>query len=399
VSVSRPPLQLSVEQEQRAAALFDDSIVFICHDHNILQEDIEPMFAAGVTAKQLHVSVDGQLWADRDTFLASATSQQLARERARVGAIGTVDPPVGAFVSSGQFLSAAMTALDYAYWQVDNSAGRIVLAREPDDIREAKRSGAVALLLGSEGSRLIDDKLEVLRMLVRLGLRHLQLSWAWETSVGTPQSDTSGRGLTDFGRDVVRELNDLGVIVDVAHLSYRSIEDVLEVSRTPVLCSHSGAAALNPEQTLLLPDELLRGIAASGGVVAIHFMSQIVKPGRDKATFAQLMAQFDYVANLIGPSHVACGPDYALLDPRLWENQGITVPFCFADGVEDVGGMRNVARGLVAHGFDDQDVRGILGENLLRLFETVRANADRRPSRRSPRRGAAGALTVGTTPL
>jgi len=392
-------LQLSDEQEQHAAALFDDSIVFICHDHNILEEDIQAMFDAGVTAKQLHISLDGQVWANRETFLGSATAQQLVRERERVGAVRTMEAPSGAFVSSGQFLSAAMTALDYVYWQVENSGGRLVLALEANDVRAAKRNGGAALLLGSEGSRLLDDKLEVLRMLVRLGLRHLQLSWAWETSVGTPQSDTSGRGLTDFGRDLVRELNDLGVIVDVAHLSYRSIEDVLAVSRSPVLCSHSGATALNPEQTVLLPDQLLRGVAASGGVVAIHFMSQIVKPGRDKATFAQLMAQFDYVAGLIGPEHVACGPDYALLDPRMWENQGISVPFCFADGVEDIRGMRNVARGLVAHGFDHHAVGGILGENLLELFETVRAQADHHPGRRSPKRGAAGALTAGTTPL
>jgi membrane dipeptidase len=156
---------------------------------------------------------------------------------------------------------------------------------------------------------------------------------------------------------------------------------------------------LNPEQTVLLPDALLGGIAASGGVVAIHFMSQIVKPGRDKATFAQLMAQFDYVANLIGPEHVACGPDYALLDPRMWENQGISVPFCFAEGVEDIRGMRNVARGLVAHSFDDKAVSGILGGNLLRLFETVRGQADRRPDRHAPPRGLPGARTAGTTPL
>jgi membrane dipeptidase len=323
----------------------------------------------------------------------------LARERARVGAAAPAETDGSAFTSSGQFLSAAMTALDYVYWQVEKSGGRTVLALEAEDIRLAKRNGAVALLLGSEGSRLIDDKLDVLRMLVRMGLRHLELSWAWETSVGAPQSDTSSRGLTDFGRDLVRELNDLGVIVDVAHLSYQSIADVLAVSRAPVLCSHSGAVALNPGQTVLLPDELLRGIAESGGVVAIHFMSQLVKPGRDKATFAQLMAQFDYVAGRIGPRHVACGPDYGLLDPRMWENQGISVPFCFADGVEDVRGMRNVARGLVAHGYDDQSVRGILGENLLSLFESIRAQANRDPTRLTPRRTSPGALTGGTTPL
>lgn len=391
--------QLDGHQDQRADALYQDSVVFICHDHNILAEDIQAMFGAGVTAKQLHISLDGQVWADRETFLGSATAQQLVRERERVGAVGAVEAPSRAFVSSGQFLSAAITALDYVYWQVENSGGRMVLALEAEDILAAKRNGAVALLLGSEGSRLIDDKLEVLRMLVRMGLRHLQLSWAWETSVGTPQSDTSGRGLTDFGRDLVHELNDLGVIVDVAHLSYRSIEDVLAVSRSPVLCSHSGAAALNAEQTVLLPDDLLRGIAANDGVVAIHFMSQIVKPGRDKASFSQLMAQFDYVVDLIGAEHVACGPDYGLLDPRMWENQGITVPFCFADGVEDIGGMRNVARGLVALDLDDRAVRGILGENLLRLFETARAQANQDRARWTPRRSAVGTLTAGTTPL
>ena len=141
------------------------------------------------------------------------------------------------------------------------------------------------------------------------------------------QSDTSGRGLTDFGRDLVSELNDLGVMIDVAHLSYASIAETVHTSRVPVLASHTGALALNHEQTVCLPDEIMQAVAEAGGVVGIHFMSQIVKPGRHRATFAELLAQFEYVAKLIGPQHVALSPDYSYLDPRMWENAGITIPY------------------------------------------------------------------------
>ena len=119
-------------------------------------------------------------------------------------------------------------ALDYVMWQVERSNGSLRIAFEPADIVKAKRDGASILVLGSEGSRLIEERFEVLRVLVRLGLRHLAISWAWDTPVGAPQSDRSGKGLTDYGKDLVRELNRLGVIVDVAHLARRSIWDVLE---------------------------------------------------------------------------------------------------------------------------------------------------------------------------
>ncbi len=176
-----------------------------------------------MTAKQLHVSCDGQLWADQDEFWRSATPEQLLRERKRHGAPIDDLPTLVDPLASGVFLRSALVAIEHVYEQVEASNGGLVIALEPDDIVVAKRNGAAAIMLGSEGSRLIQDNVDVLRALHRLGLRHLQLTWAWETSVGTPQSDTSGRGLTDFGRDLVSELNDVGVMIDVAHLSYASI--------------------------------------------------------------------------------------------------------------------------------------------------------------------------------
>jgi membrane dipeptidase len=147
-----------------------------------------------------------------------------------------------------------------------------------------------------------------------------------------------------------------------------------------------------------LPDHVMRAIADKGGVVALHFMSQIVKPGRHKATFGELMAQFEYVARLIGPEHMALGPDFAYPDPRMWENFGVTIPYSFTEGVEDITRMPNLVRGLVALGFTDDEVLGIIGGNLLRLFQQVRASATPSPARPASN-GAIGIRTAGTTPF
>lgn len=397
-------VDLSPAEEDRAQRLHRESTVFICHDHALFPEDLRAMSRGGVTAKQLMLSVDVRIHADKETFLASTRGRGYMREaRRHERPLETGDDRIdvhalGPAESEG-FLKSALIAIDYVHWQAERSGGRIRVALGPGDIEAAKRDGAIALVLGSEGSRLIEDSLPVLRMLYRLGLRHLQISWALETTVGAPQSDKSGRGLTDFGKDLIRELNRLGVIVDVSHLAVRSQYDALEHSRAPVLNSHTGASALNPEQPQLLDDDLIRAFAARGGVMAMHFHSQVVKPGRHQAKFAQLMDQFEHVARVAGTDHVACGPDYLeMRDSRVWENQGITTPFTMTDGVEDVSKMLNVTRGLVSRGFSDDDVRKIMGGNLLRLFAQVRA-ARSEEAWDYARPEGFGVLTGGTSPL
>lgn len=396
-------LTLTREQEERARALHAESVVFICHDHKLLFDDVEAMKAGGVTAKQIHISLDGQPYADRATFFASASPSVVRAELERWRDLGDVDvdvllEQVGTRQTEG-FLRRALVALDYILWHVEESNGEVVIALEADDIVDAKASGKTALVLGSEGARLLEGRLEVLRVLARWGLRHLELTWAWETPVGAPQSDSSGKGLGEYGRELVRELNRLGIIVDVAHFAYQSMFDTLDVSTAPILVSHTGARALNPDHIVLLPDEVIRGVAERGGVVAIAMLSHLAKPGFDQASLDQVLAHFDYIAELVGPQCLAIGPDYFNVDARMWENWGQKGPYGWAAGVEDIGKMRNLTRGLVAHGYGDDDVRNILGGNLLRLFRDVRAAAvtDQGPYR--PFAEGVGACTDGTTPL
>ena len=403
------PLVLSEQQEARARRVHDEALVFVSHDHEIRAEDIARMRDGGVTAKQLQISLDGQIWTDVDTYVSSAPRVSIHREYQRKLDEGVaadwyaklLDRAPEASSSAG-FLRRALVALDYVMWQVERSEGRLRIAFEPADIVAAKRDGASILVLGSEGARLVEERVEVLRVLVRLGLRHLAISWAWDTPVGAPQSDTSGRGLGEYGKDLVRELNGLGVIVDVAHLARRSIWDVLETTSAPIHMAHSGAEALNPAQgrTVLLPDDMLKAIAAQGGVVGVHFMSHFVKPGRDQASVADLVRQLAYLTELIGSDHVACSPDYLKLDRRTWENQGLAgpMPFSYPPGLEDIGGFRNVTRGMVAAGFDDQDMKNILGASLMRLFGEVRAHPSPTPAEYSPQPRGIGDATEGTTP-
>jgi membrane dipeptidase len=389
MTMDRPasPIELSPEQEQRAQRLHRESLIFFAHDHCIEEAEIRRMSAGGVTAKQLHLSVDVRIWGTPELFRSSARELEALDGR-------FADPTV----SDGS-LKSALIAFDYVDGIVRRSGGAITVALEPADILAAKERGRIALVLGAEGARLTEYRLELLRALARLGLRHLQLTWAVENPIGATQNDASGRGLSPLGRDFVAELNRLGLIVDVSHLSYRSILDAVEASSAPVLNGHSGALALNPTQPQLLPDEVIQEMAKKGGVVAVHFMSQVVKPGRDKARFGHLMAQFEYLARLVGTEHIACGPDFLSAPARVASNQGISEPFTFTEGVEDVTAMINVTRGLVASGFSDKDVARMMGGNLLRLFTAARTGADATWIGAPRAVSETGALTGGITPL
>jgi len=275
-----------------------------------------------------------------------------------------------------------------------------------EGILRARRAGKVAALLGLEGGHLMADNLAMLRTYFRLGVRYMTLThfrnneWA-DSSTDTPAHN----GLSAFGREVVREMNRLGMMVDISHVSDKTFYDALEVSRAPVMASHSSLRALC-DIPRNMSDDLLRALARKGGVVFINFNAAYLDPGaagvftplrgpRDTEIAAMMAANrdnprrwemkraiqkryrerlpkvgieavlrhIDRAAKLIGADHVGLGSDF----------DGISgmAPV----GLEDVTKYPALVEGLIGMGYSDTDIRKIMGANLLRLMRAAEDTA------------------------
>ncbi len=268
----------------------------------------------------------------------------------------------------------ALQALDYWYSELaETPAFRLVL--RADDFRRAEQNGQVAVVFGFEGAMPIDDDLGILRMFHRLGIRSIGLTWNGRNLLGDGVAAGGGGGLTRFGQAAVAEMNRLGIVIDVSHMADEGIRDTVEASVHPIMASHSNARALCPHPRNL-PDALARAIAARGGVIGLHMLAQFVS-GSTEATLDQFLDHIDHFARLVGPAHVGIGPDCMEQWPadvyrELWAGTEMaTLQFCYPPEFDSLAKCLNVTRGLVARGYDDDAIRGIMGGNVLRVFETV----------------------------
>jgi membrane dipeptidase len=268
------------------------------------------------------------------------------------------------------------------------------LASTAADIRKAHREGKIGSMLGIEGGHAIENSLGVLRAYYDLGVRYMTLTHnthtAWADSAA--QVPARSHGLSPFGEEVVREMNRLGMLVDLAHTSPETMEDALRVSRAPVIFSHAAARALcNVPRNV--PDEILRKLPANGGVVMVTFVSGFIDPEVDKVTGPAMMeynlrartaksdAELDQIFNEVfgklkipqtsiakvadhiehirrvaGVRHVGLGGDYD--GNTLWPA-----------GLEDVSGYPKLFAELIRRGWSDEDLKLLAGENVLRVLE------------------------------
>lgn len=289
-------------------------------------------------------------------------------------------------------LKTFLEQIDLIHRMVAAHPGQLEMAGTADDVERIRRAGRIACLIGVEGGHALDDSLAVLRLFHRLGVRYLTLthtgtiSWA-DSSTDAPRHG----GLSPFGEEVVREMNRLGMLVDLSHVSDETALDALRVTRAPVICSHSSAHALaaHPRN---VNDDLLRAIAANGGVVMVNFFSGFVVPesaatlvagleerrrleaqGLDAAavaaamdawraahplergTLADVCDHVQHVARVAGVDHVGLGSDF----------DGIpTTPV----GLEDVSLFPAITAELLRRGWSERDLRKLLGGNALRVL-------------------------------
>ena len=269
-----------------------------------------------------------------------------------------------------------------AMWREAERSEDLLIAQSVSDIRAAKRDGKVAIVLCLEGAAPFEDDLTLLALYWRLGLRVVGLTHDFRNLMADGVRTGGGAGLTDFGKDAVREMNRLGLVVDVSHLNEPGFWDVVAVSKAPVHASHSNATALC-DTARNLTDEQLEAIAATGGVVGVHSLAYLVNSDGAKPTFDEFMAHVMHMLEVMGPDHVAIGPDMMENYPAeeyelLWRDERIpTLEFVYPDGFESLAAFPAITTALVARGVEDDVVRKVMGENVLRLFETTWSAGER----------------------
>jgi membrane dipeptidase len=306
-----------------------------------------------------------------------------------------------------------LALIDATLEQVRRAPDRLQLCTTADQILEAHKNGKFAVLMGIEGGHSIEDSLGLLRGYYRLGVRYMTLTWSntnnWADSSGDIDDPTiqHHNGLTPFGKEVVAEMNRLGMMIDVSHASDKTFWDVLAATRAPIIASHSSARTLTSAPRNLT-DEMLLAMKKSNGVVMVNFHQAFVdenwrqawnaqKPERKiaqdameadykskglpvpynasnkidrefaakigRAPFESLIAHFEHVIQVAGIDHIGIGTDF----------DGIPVP---PEGIDSAADLPKITAALMARGHTAEDMNKLLGGNLLRVFRDVQSAAD-----------------------
>jgi membrane dipeptidase len=275
-------------------------------------------------------------------------------------------------------LRRAVQVIDALFEEIDATEGEVELARSAGDVERIRGEGRIAALLAMEGAEPLGQDLATLRLLHRLGLRMLSFAWMRRTAFGdgTWENDSRG-GLTRLGREAVREMNRLGIVVDVSHASDRTTWDILETSTQPVVASHSNARALR-DHPRNLTDDMIRAIAAGGGVVGVVAVAGFVSDG--PPTIARWADHVDHVVRLAGIDHVGIGCDFfrdlaamhACQEIAAWSPEGSIADIGFAfDGMASWEDLPGLTAQLRRRGYAEAELRKIFRENFLRVLKAV----------------------------
>jgi len=306
-------------------------------------------------------------------------------------------------VTGPEAVNRAMAQIDAVREQVRKHPKDMVLATTAAEIREARKQGKIAALMGVEGGHMINSNLGVLRSYAALGVRYMTLTHSGNDEWADSSTDKAvHNGLTDFGKEVVREMNRLGVIVDISHVSDKTFYDALETSKAPLFASHSSCRAIC-DAPRNMTDQMMKDLAAKGGVVQINyhvgFLSQefrdaekanpeinkaisaevtkrcgenegcqlmegdritreYVEQGKlPRVDFSKIIEHIDHAGKVAGVEHVGLGSDF----------DGANMPY----GMEDATKLPKITEALLKKGYSEGDVKKILGENTLRIMTEV----------------------------
>ncbi|MBI3977623.1 MAG: membrane dipeptidase [Chloroflexi bacterium] len=280
------------------------------------------------------------------------------------------------FVPDGA-MRHAIRVMDGLCEEIEENADQIELARSFADVQRITQAGKIAVVLAFEGAEPLGHDLSALRFFYQAGIRMISLTHHRRTAFGDGAWENDSRGgLTRIGRQAIKDMNRLGIIVDISHASDQTTWDILETSTKPVVASHSNARAVRNHRRNLT-DDMLKALAAGGGVIGLIAVSRFVADG--EPTIARWVDHVEHVVQLIGIDHVGIGADFAhylfeigaSADIASWSperSQDVQRPFKGMLSPEDFPGLTAELR---RRGFAESDLRKILCENHLRIMAEV----------------------------
>ncbi|HKJ15750.1 MAG TPA: dipeptidase [Xanthomonadales bacterium] len=345
-------------------------------------------------------------WAD---VTSSAPDRNFDYLRAHFGGLNapfmSIYTPAEMEETGGAFL-VANQLIDSVEALAARAPNKFAMAHTPQQAEAAVSRGLIALALGMENGAPIEGDLEKLQHFQKRGVRYVTLAHSKSNHISDSSYDENRPwgGLSPFGREVVTEMNHLGIMVDVSHLSDEAFYDVLEATKTPVIASHSSARHFTPDWERNMSDEMIVALANNGGVIMINFGSTFLTKAarewrdefgiqrdawseetghgtdspeakafeltyREKVPFpysdvADVADHFDHVIDLVGIEHVGIGSDY--------DGVGDSLPV----GLKDVGGFPNLVEEFLRRGYSRADIEAVLGGNLMRVWREVEQFAD-----------------------
>ena len=260
------------------------------------------------------------------------------------------------------YFQQALVMRDLFYSELAANPSTIEQATTMSQALEINSQNKIAAVIGVEGGHHIENSLDKIDTLYNAGMRYLTITWNNSTSwaISAQDSRTLVQGLSNFGRDVIRKLDSLGVIIDVSHVGIRTISDILAVTNNPIIASHSGARAIRDHYRNLYDDQI-QAIANGGGVIGIVFYPPFLA-SPTPAYISDVIAHVDHIVNLVGTDHVAIGSDF--------DGIGTNVVV----GLEDVTKYPDLTLALLQHGYTELEVAKFLGGNFKRVFEQVCKN-------------------------
>jgi membrane dipeptidase len=274
-------------------------------------------------------------------------------------------------------LRYAIQVIDALYQEVRENPEEVELARTYDDVQRINDDGRIAVLLAFEGAEPLGQDLSALRLFYEVGLRMLSFAWMRRTAFGDGawENDTRG-GLTRIGRQAVKEMDRLGIVVDVSHASDQTTWDILDVAAGPVIASHSNARAVH-HHVRNLTDDMLKAIAETGGVVGAVAVSRFITD--QSPTIAKWVDHIDHMVQLIGIDHVGVGADFyhylgqIEAGPMIaeWSAEPIAGPGTSFEGMLGPEDLPGLTAELLRRGYGEDGVRKILRNNFMRVFAHV----------------------------